>query len=374
MDTRHQSLRLGKGSRCKGVVSGYVFKIIRESVRLTQCELAERLDMDTTTVQAWETGRRSLTALRVGDLTRLRMTLTRLGAPPGLFDMLTDAMEADLVIGDAVAAGAKIIASDLHPLAASVHRRALTSLITWPFTGSAPLQLREQTELTVSRRGPVARQPVISAEDRTRFFDHLLVTAEAHRGKDDALLRRQAIYLLGFDDRAESVNWLATEQRRAVRTVAHAEDVPSWVAVRSSAVALANNGNRDPLQAYVRRGLTNEAQDVANLNYWAYWVGEFPAIYADDTFMVSGRPQTWTGERLLPHLLNRLQPGAEQAELYIHTLWALLATHPGLLLHDPSLRAIAQIKIDEIFADPELTPHARQELASVAYTIRLGRR
>jgi hypothetical protein len=49
--------------------------------------------------------------------------------------------------------------------------------------------------------------------DRDRFFDHLIKTAEAYC--QTSLLRRQAIYLLGFDQRAETVTWLRGEQTRA---------------------------------------------------------------------------------------------------------------------------------------------------------------
>lgn len=375
MDGRQQKPRHGRGSsRCEGVISGYLLKIARESVRLTQGELAEHLGVDTTTVQAWESARRPVTALKTGDLARLRMKLTRLGAPLQLFEVLAIAIEADLVIADAVAAGAQPIDPDRHPLAASVHRRDLTSLLTWPLTGSVPAQLADLHQAPVTRRGPVADKPVLTAGDRIRFFDHLLMTADNHRGADHALLRRQAIYLLGFDERTESIDWLATEQRRAVRSVGRADDVPSWVAVRSSAVALARHGNRDPLHAFVACGLTNETQDVANLNYWAYWVGEFRERQADDTFMVGTRPAMWSGTRLFPHLINRLRPGSEQAELYVHTLWTLLATHPGLLQYDPSLRIAAQCKIDQVSTEPGLTRQARQELASVAYAIRLAHR
>src|ERR1700738_2638883 len=127
-----QTLRGGQGSpRCQGVVSGSLFKICRESRGLTQVELAARLSVDATTVQGWESGRRPLTALRASDLARLRMKLVRFGAPPSVSCMLSDAIEADFVITDAVAAGDRVVGPERHPLAASVHRRDLKHLITW---------------------------------------------------------------------------------------------------------------------------------------------------------------------------------------------------------------------------------------------------
>lgn len=202
-----------------------------------------------------------------------------------------------------------------------MHRRERTNLITWPFTGIVPAQLTPIRKFPNSgpRRGPVADRPVLTAVERTQFFDHLLITVDAHRDEANALLRRQAIYLLGFDQRPSSTDWLTTEQHKALRHIGRADHVPSWVAVRSSAIALARKGNRHPLHAFVSTGLTNETQETANLNYWAYWVGEIPEIHANDDFMVNTGPTRWAGARLFEHLLNRLSFGSDHAELNIHT-------------------------------------------------------
>jgi len=355
-------------------VSGYLFKILRESIRLTQVELAERLEVDVATVQGWESGRRPLTALRAGDLMRLRASLIRLGVQPSAFSALHDAVEADLVIADAVEAGEKPMAPERHLLASSVHRRSLTNLITWPFTGAVPPQVTSLSDQRPARRGPVADRPVLDTDERTRFFDHLLITADAFRDDTNALLRRQAIYLLGFDVRPGTVDWLTAEQRRAVRVAAPAGDVPAWLAVRSSAVALACNGERDALRDFVSSGLADDTQQTANLNYWAYWVGEIPEVHADDGFMANPRSMTWSGLRLFEHLLDRLRLGSDHAELNIHTLWSLLLARPSVLEHHSRLRAMAREKLDRVADDPDLVLRSRQELASVAYAIRLADR
>ena len=170
--------RSSQGSlRMRGAVSGYLFKLVRESLGLTQVQLAERLRIDVTTVQSWESGRRPLTALRAGDLFKLRMSLVRLGASPRIFSVLSDAIEADLLITDAVAMGAHVVQADQHPLATCVHRRDLTNLITWPLSGVVPTQLAQIANHQAPRRGPVADRPILSIDDRARLFDHLLVTA-----------------------------------------------------------------------------------------------------------------------------------------------------------------------------------------------------
>lgn len=363
----------GKGSpRCLGVVSGYVFKMIREMISLTQAELAEQVQVDVATVQGWESGRRSLTALRAGDMARLRMKLTRLGAPPSVFAVMADAVEADLVIAEAVDAGDTVIHAEHHPLATSVHRRDLTNLITWPFTGVIPTQLANMPLHRRARRGPVADRPVLGAGERDRYFAHLLTTADAHRAEKDALLRRQAIYLLAFDQRAGTSEWLTNEQRRSSRAIGRTDHVPTWIAARSSAIALARNGNRDPLRAFVSTGLVDERLEAVNLNYWAYWVGELADVEADDRFTVNADHARWDGARLFEHLLERLHPESDHADLNVHTLWALLLARPTVLNHRPRLRTQARTKIEQGMDCPDLAPQARRELASVAYAIRLA--
>lgn len=217
--------RRGRGSpRCLGVVSGFLLKLIRESVGLTQARLAEHLDVDVATIQGWESSRRPLTALQASDLVRLRSQLLRRGAEPIALGGLDDAINADLIIAEAVEAGDQPLARSTHPLGVTVHQRTLTNLITWPFTGGTPAQLRP-LHRPMRRRGPVPTQPSLDERERTRFFDHLLVTADANPHDEAALLRRQAIYLLGFDHRSSTADWLHAEQRRALRNAGRTDHV-----------------------------------------------------------------------------------------------------------------------------------------------------
>ncbi|MGH2855609.1 MAG: helix-turn-helix domain-containing protein [Solirubrobacteraceae bacterium] len=279
------TLRGGQGSpRCLGAVSGFLLKLIRESAGLTQVQLAEKLGVEVASVQGWESGRRPLAALRAVDLMRLRCRLLRDGAKPTLLTMLEDAIQADLIIAETVQAGAQLIKTDTHPLGATVHQRKLTNLITWPFTGIAPTPLQNLVMARV-RRGPVPDHPTLTKDERTGFFDHLLETADANPHEHVALLRRQAIYLLGFDTRASTIGWLRTEHRRALSDAGRTDHVGPWMAVRSSAAALACGGDRDSLRAFLRHALATDRLEQANLNYWAYWVGEIGDVEVDDEFM-----------------------------------------------------------------------------------------
>ncbi|MGH4008502.1 MAG: helix-turn-helix domain-containing protein [Pseudonocardiaceae bacterium] len=364
------TLRGSQGSRrCFGAVSGFLLKLMRESAELTQVQLAEQLGVDVASVQGWESGRRPLASLRAADLVRLRSRLLRCGAQPTLLAMLEDAIHADLIIADTVQAGDQLIEANKHPLGAAVHQCKLTNLITWPFTGIVPVPLRKLVTAR-ARRGPAPDRPTLTEDERTRFFDHLLVTAEAHPD-EYALPRRQAIYLLGFDTRASTAEWLRTEQLRALRDAGRTDHVPSWVIVRSSAVALAFGGDRDPLRVFLQHALGTDQMERANLNYWAYWVGEIDSIQVNDGFMVRIDPRNWSGARLLAHLLERLHPGSGEAELDIHTVWALLLAHPALLSDHPGLRSAATSAVDQLAADRDLSGQARRELSDIAYAVRL---
>lgn len=368
------TLRGSQGSRrCLGAVSGFLLKLIRESAGLTQVQLAGQLGVDVASVQGWESGRRPLAALRTADLMRLRYQLLRCGAQPTLLATLEDAIQADLIIADTVQAGDQLIEADRHPLGATVHQCKLTNLITWPFTGIVPTQLGDLVTMR-ARRGPAPGQPTLTEDERTRFFDHLLVTANANPHEYAALPRRQAIYLLGFDTRASTAEWLRTEQLRALRDAGPTDHVPSWVVVRSCAVALAYGGDRDPLRAFLQRTLTTDQLEQANLNYWAYWVGEIDGIQVDDEFMVRVDPRDWSGDRLLEHLLEHLHPGSGQVELNIHTVWALLLAHPALLSNHPGLRSATASTVDKLAADRDLSVQARRELSDIAYAVRLVHR
>ncbi|MGH3873473.1 MAG: helix-turn-helix domain-containing protein [Pseudonocardiaceae bacterium] len=373
MVSGRETLRGSQGSRrCLGAVSGFLLKLIRESAGFTQVQLAEQLGVDVASVQGWESGRRPLAALRTADLVRLRSQLRRCGAQPALLAMLDDAIQADLIIADMVQAGGRLIEPDRHPLGAAVHHCKLTNLLTWPFTGIAPAPLRDIVT-TRARRGPVPDRPMLTEEEKIRFFDHLLVTADANPHQP-ALPRRQAIYLLGFDTRAGTAEWLRTEQLRALRDAGHTEHVPSWVLVRSSAVALAYGGDREPLRVFLRHALATDQMERANLNYWAYWVGEIDRIQVDDEFMVRVDPRGWSGTRLLGHLLELLRPGSGHAELDIHTVWALLLAHPTLLDDHTGQRSTAASTIDKLAADDDLSVRARRELSDIAYAVRLAGR
>ncbi|BAL92739.1 hypothetical protein AMIS_75190 [Actinoplanes missouriensis 431] len=149
-----------------------MLKLARQSATLTQERLAEELGVDVTTVQGWESGRRPLAAMGAGDFLKLCGRLSRLGAPAATGRHLRESIEADQVLTTGVVAGESWVEPDSHPLAASVHRWTITNLILWPILGRIPRHLHEFVP-QVPRRGPTPTQPTLSAEERTRFLNHL---------------------------------------------------------------------------------------------------------------------------------------------------------------------------------------------------------
>jgi len=325
----------------QGLITGHLFKLIRESAGLTQETLAEHLGVDANTVQGWESGRRSLTGTRVATLVQVRHRLRQLGADPRLLSALDDAAEADYVLAYALGTEPDKSQPAAHPLACWVPKSSFAYMLAWPFTGQRPIALEPQA--LRSRRGPVAQAPALTAEERMRFFQHLRVTAErsyADHELDETggtLLRRNVYYSLSWNQSSETTAWLRELEQREVRRLGRFDTwSPSWTAVRSLVVAHARQGDKEPLRHFIRTALSSDACQAANLNYWAVWIGETTQTYSSDEFM-AGDLGAWSGMALLRRFADSLVSTESLFDLYVHSLWALLERRGRLLDTDPSL-------------------------------------
>jgi hypothetical protein len=213
----------------------------------------------------------------------------------------------------------------------------------------------------------VAAAPEVTLAERGLVFDHLRRVAEASAA-DGSLLRRQALYLQSYDRRPDAAAWMADRHRTARwRRIGWNA---GWPVTRTLAAALVRYGNPAALIDFSDYGLADEPGQVANLNYWAYWLGEVPTIEPDDSFMPA-RLGGWHGDHVLRHLATRL--GAEEgvADLGILTLSALLAARPRLLGDDPELTADLAATAERVMDDGKMSSSARQALAQVCYALRL---
>ncbi len=206
-----------------GLISGYVFKLIRESLGLSQDGLADVLGLDKNTVQGWESGRRPLARMRTAAFVDLRHRLGRLGAKSYMARALETAMEADSLLAQVLAIEPKHIDPRSHPLATWVNNRAFTELLAWPFTGETPSALA--AERKTARRGPVPTLPALPAVERQRFFEHLKIASEKSLADSEVgnaaslLLRRQAYYMIAWNRESETRTWLSDMQHQEQRQI-----------------------------------------------------------------------------------------------------------------------------------------------------------
>ena len=353
------------GSVRSGVISGYVFRLIREQLGLTQQGVADRFGASVDTVAGWESGRRPLTAVPVGQMLVHRHRLLHLGAAPALLAALDKGLEADVLLASALDDTPPGRGSD--PFGAWVMQRDLVELLAWPLGGTPPGFARDLPAPVRPRRGPAAAGPELSAEARIRFFDRMRHTAERARDRDHFLLRRQTLYLAGYDRRPDAADWLDDQQQHAAPG---GDWLARWLTSRSLASVATRHGDRDRLARFVHDQVDDDRAETANLNYWAYWVGETDRIEVDDTFMTISRPGPRPGAKLMDHLVTRLDPGHGYTTLYVHTLWALVAARPDLL-RGPAA-AVLRGRLPVMLDSRGLSASVRRELEGIRYAIRLA--
>ncbi|WP_051708947.1 helix-turn-helix domain-containing protein [Streptomyces sp. NRRL S-350] len=350
-----------------GVVSGYLLRLLRESIPRTQAHFAEDLTVDLGTVQGWESGRRPLANTRSADLLQLRRRLALLGAETGLLALLGAAMDADRILTAVLQP--PLDPAD-HPLAGWVQSREAAHMIAWAVRGITPPALAGRP--TGPRRGAVAAGPVLAAADRTAFFSHLRRTTESAEAAGDRalLLRRQALYLASYDTAPDAGDW-AEQALRAMRPALALRGYTSrWIEARTAATVAARQGDPEQLRDFIATALVDDQHgELANLSYWAYWLGAMPADAPDDGFIHAPSPAAWNPLQLFQSLVGSLHDAPGTVDLYVHSVTTLLDVHPWLPLADPQTARQFGGRAIELLDARVISPRSRHDLESVQYRL-----
>lgn len=359
---------MAASTRGMGLIAGFVLRTARESIPRSQEEMAELLGVGVGTYQGWESGRRPISNMRAADLLNLRRRLPALGADPNVVALLDAAMDADRVIEAALTPPRPGVP---HPLSEWVHTRDTAHMIAWAANGSTPPALRQRP--IPARRGPVASAPQLTPTERTAFFAHLRDTAEAavRVGREGSLLHRQALYLTSYDHGPEAASWTAHALHSRRGVLVGRGWTPHWAEARSTATALARLGDPQPLWDFIERSMADsEDGEVANLNYWALWLGAIQRPQANDAFMRDRGMTDWDPVTLLRGLVHGLHQAPGFVDLYAHTVWALLEAHTWLPLAAGDLTRALANRTTQLLDGSALSERSRRELSTVHY--RLG--
>ncbi|MDF3291914.1 helix-turn-helix domain-containing protein [Streptomyces silvisoli] len=351
-----------------GAISGYVLRLARESIPLTQAEFAELLEGDVRTVQGWESGRRPLANMRAGALLDLTRRLLALGADQNLVRLLDPAMDADRIIGAALDPPAD---HREHPLSEWVHNRETAHMIAWAVNGTCPPAVGNRPK--AARRGPVADAPLLPAGERTALFAHLREMAEqtARTASNGILLRRQVLYLTSYDRSPDAASWTAHALHRQRGVLSVRGWSMHWAEGRSIATALARHGDPQPLRDFIDRSLADDDMgEAANLNYWAYWLGALPATQVDDRFMAKRSLPEWDAITLMRRLTQGMKEAPTYADLYAHSVWALLTACPWLPQAEPATAKVLMAHTVITLDENDLSSRSRRELGAVHQLLR----
>ena len=181
-DLSATGLTTSKGGILAGRVGGAVLAAIRRRIPMTQDDLASRLEVSLTTVQAWERGRKPLVSAPFARLQNLRRELRAAGADPGLLWLWDKALPVDVIL-----AALDTPAPGRHPLALVVPDRTTTELLAWPLSGLPPRQLADTNATLAVGRGEL---DTVTASLRE------VAERAAGDGEQSSMLRRQVKYLL----------------------------------------------------------------------------------------------------------------------------------------------------------------------------------
>jgi transcriptional regulator with XRE-family HTH domain len=321
---RGGTVTAGTRPAARGVVAGAVLAAARRSAGLTQEDFAEAAGLSVDTVKRWENGQRPLGNVRAADLARVQRCLRGLGGRPSLLARLPAAIDADAFTCSAMA-------GDCGQLAAEVTTRPWSALIAWAVKGDPPAEAR----------GVAPSRPLLAPAERQVFLASLRSAAErAAASGTDHLLRHQAYFLAALDTSPEGSAWLGAAARaEGARLRLDGRWSPDWAVARSLTVALACQGDPDPLRWFIRGHIADPVCQEANLVYWAYWAGADAETAPGEEFMVERPLEAQRAAALLRHLADGLSAELPYADLSAESARSLLDRWPSIARRDTQVAA-----------------------------------
>ena len=127
------------------------------------------------------------------------------------------------------------------------------------------------------------------------------------------------------------------------------------------------------MRRFIADQLSDAAGERANLNSWAFWVGDLTEQQTGDAFIGSTPLSVWHGHRLMRHLLDRLHGNIGFLELNIHTLWSLVRVRPEMITDQLVSQELAG-KVEQLLDENLVSADSRRELDALRYAIAIARR
>ncbi|GAA3633774.1 hypothetical protein GCM10022223_60130 [Kineosporia mesophila] len=280
-----------------------------------------------------------------------------------LVGYLDDAAEADLILQE-IAAGDGV--ADELLLGSVVLRRRVVELVDWSIGGQHPTGL----PTLLASRCPGVQRPLADPTELDEHAHGTQTLVERAAGRiDDAsvLLHRQAIFLAGPQAGLEPTSLLTP--RSVKYLVGDHPWTPYWSDARTVSIARALAGDAEPLGDFLCHGLMGGVHELANLNYWAYYVGEERHPQISDTFQLR-TDLAWRGSHLLAHLTRRIHVSHSLLPLNVHTAWSLLGFRRGLIHDDPRVARDLMERCEVLLGHDEIPAQVRIEATSMLYAIR----
>ena len=319
---------VSEGGVLGGRVAGSLLAAIRTGLPATQEELAERVGVSATTVQAWERGRKPLVNMPFARLRTLRRDLEAAGANPSLLTLWDRALDADVVL-----AGLGTTDPGRHPLAMVVPDRAMTGLLAWPLSGQPPRQLAGARADLAAGSGEIAAVTAALREAADRAGDD---------EERPAMLRGQARFLLALaDDPAARAVGRQHRDPRPPRTGRPATVDPTLDGRPLGRARRRHRRRPGPAAPLHRPGPDRRPPDQREPQLLGVLGREGPALWNADSAMTRPAASTWDGTLLLGTLLRGIVHAPVPGPVRPHPMGTPApATAPA---HEPSAAPLDQV-------------------------------